>query len=64
MSNELELNKDRADAGRYYKLFAGKVGKFEDGERILFIHIDRTLSEEEARGEFAVTYVEKLLSVG
>ena len=39
MSNELELNKDRADAGRYYKLFAGKVGKFEDGERILFIHI-------------------------
>ena len=39
MSNELELNKDRADADRYYKLFADKVGKFEDGERILFIHI-------------------------
>lgn len=39
MSNELELNKDRADADRYYKLFADKVGKIEDGERILFIHI-------------------------
>lgn len=39
MSNELELNKDRADADRYYKLFANKAGKFEDGERILFIHI-------------------------
>ena len=39
MSNELELNKDRADADRYYKLFADKVGKIEDGERSLFIHI-------------------------
>ena len=36
---ETELNKDNANASKYYKLFADKVGKFKDGEKILFIHI-------------------------
>ena len=36
---KIELNKDRADAERYYRILKDKISDFKDGEKILFVHI-------------------------
>ncbi len=39
MAKELELNKERADVEKYYKLLMSKVGKLCKGDTICLIHI-------------------------
>jgi hypothetical protein len=39
MSLEKRLNKEKANVDLYYKIFANNIGKFENGQNILFVDI-------------------------